>query len=358
MKKRIALLLAALLAVGSLTACGGTNSGNNGDETVSVGLGLYTQMDYSSKDAGASENEDGTPADGLAQADLTVAAVTLNADGTIAAVKVDSIQVKTNFDTTGKITSDTTKEFKTKRELGTDYNMKSVSASMGKIEGGGEWFEQADAFEKFCLGKTMDQVKAAMNAELYPSDAELLLGCTMKINGFVAALEKAYEEAKTGTYTASATDALNIAIIAEVSSPTDASAEGDGSSTAYANFVAVTSADGKITTCILDAVQAKITWDTTGKITSDLTVDTTTKYDLKDGYGMKSASAGKGKIEGGAEWFQQADAFMSFVNGKTADEVAAIAIDADGYPTDDVLTLGCTMKVKAYVTAVTKALAE
>ena len=233
MKKRIALLLAALLAVGSLTACGG-KAGNSGD-SVNVGLGLYTQMS-SSKGASAEE-------EGLAQADLTVAAVTLNADGTIAAVKVDCIQVKTSFDATGKITSDTAAEILTKREKGNDYGMNAVSEI-------GEWYEQADAFEGFCVGKTIEDVKAAMGAESTPSNDELLAGCTMKINGLVAALEKACTEAATGTYTASASDELNVAIIAEVSSPTDASAEGDGSATAYGNFVAVTSADGAITSCI------------------------------------------------------------------------------------------------------------
>ncbi|MBQ6843690.1 MAG: hypothetical protein IJO60_03520 [Agathobacter sp.] len=355
MKKRIALLLAALLAVGSLSACGGTDSGN-GDATVNVGLGLHTQMDYSSKNAGT--DEEGNPTDGLAQADLTVAAVTLNADGTIAAVKVDAIQVKTNFDATGTITSDTAAEILTKRELGADYNMKGVSASIGKIEGGAEWFEQADAFEGFCVGKTIEEVKAAMNAEQYPSSEDLLAGCTMKINGFVAALEKACAEAATGTYTASATDALNVAIVAEVSNPASASAEAEGAATAYANFVAVTSADGAITTCILDSVQAKFAWDTTGVITSDLTVDTTTKYDLKEGYGMKEVSKGNGVIADGGEWYEQADAFMGYVKGMTAEQVAGIAMNEGGYPTDENLTAGCTMKVAAYVKAVSKALAK
>lgn len=357
MKKRIALLLAALLAVGSLTACGGNNGSNNGTEggdaaTVKVGLGLHTQMDYSSKDATAEEA-------GLAQADLTVCAVTLNADGTIADVKVDAIQVKTNFDATGAITADTPTEFKTKRELGADYNMKGVSASMGKIEGGAEWFEQADAFEDFCINKTLDQVVAAMNAEKYPADETLLLGCTMKINGFVAALEKAYAEAEAGTYTAAATDELNIGIVAEVSNPADATAEEAGAATAYANFVAVTTdAEGKISTCILDSVQAKFTWDATGKLTSDLTVDTTTKYDLKEEYGMKGVSASNGVIADGGEWYEQADAFMSHVKGMTASEVAAIAMDEGGYPQDETLRLGCTMKVAAYVNAISKALAN
>ncbi|MBR2046241.1 MAG: hypothetical protein IJ958_08930 [Agathobacter sp.] len=355
MKKRIALLLAALLAVGSLTACGGgNNEGSNNDDaaTVNVGLGLYTDMAHSSKDATAE-------AAGLAQADLTVAAVTVDADGKIVAVKFDCIQVKTNFDATGTLTADTPTEFKTKRELGYDYNMKGTSAGIGVIEGGAEWFEQADALESFCVGKTIEEVKAAVGEDGKPADENLLLGCTMTVSGFVVALDKAVAEANTGVYTASANDTLSVGLVAEVSNPASATAEAEGAATAYANFVAVTSdAEGKITTCILDSVQAKFAWDTTGVITSDKTVDTTTKYDLKEDYNMKGASAGKGTIEGGAEWYEQADAFMAHVKGMTVDQVKAIAIDEAGYPTDENLTLGCTMKVSAYISAVEKALSK
>lgn len=345
MKKRISVLVAAVLALGCLaTACG-----NNGGE-VKVGLGLHTQMDYSSKDAAAD-------AAGLAQADLTVAAVTLNADGTIAAVKVDAIQVKTNFDATGAITADTPTAFKTKRELGADYNMKDASAGKGDIEGGAEWFEQADAFEAWAKGKKLADIEAALGTDGYPANDELKAGCTMKVNGFVAATVKAIKEAEAGTYKASASDKLSIGIVAEVSSPTSAAADKAGSATSYANFTAVTSdASGKITCCVLDSVQAKIEWDATGKITSDLTVDTTTKYDLKEKYGMKETSKGNGVIENGGEWFEQADAFMAHVKGMTASEVKAIAVNDGGYPTDDVLKAGCTMKVTAYISAVEKAL--
>lgn len=356
MKKRIALLLSALLVVGSLTACGGGNNANEGGNndaagTVNVGLGLNTSMAYSSKEATADEA-------GLAQADLTVAAVTVGADGKIAAVKFDCIQVKTNFDATGAITADSPTEFKTKRELGYDYNMKGTSASIGVIDGGAEWFEQADALESFCVGKTIEEVKAAVGADGKPADENLLLGCTMTVSGFVAALDKAVAEANTGVYTASSADTLNLGLVAEVSNPANAGEE-DGGATAYANFVAVTAdAEGKITTCILDSVQAKFTWDTTGKFTSDLSVDTTTKYDLKEGYGMKDVSASKGVIADGGEWYEQADAFMGFVKGMTVEQVKAIAVDESGYPTDENLTLGCTMKIKAYITAVDKALAK
>lgn len=349
MKKRIALLLAGALVASSLVACGG-NQGGNADAKVKVGLGLNTDMSHSSADATAEKN-------GNAQADLTVAAVTVGEDGKIVAVDFECIQVKTFFDATGTLTADTPTEFTTKTELGDKYNMKNTSASIGAIEGGAEWFEQAAHLEKMCAGKTLEEVKAFVGTDGKSSNEEVLAGCTMTISGFVVALEKAYNEAQTGTYTANASDKLSVGIVAEVSGPASATAEAAGAATAYANFVAVTTtAEGKITTCILDSVQAKFAWDTTGKLTSDLTADTTTKYDLKEGYNMKNASAGKGVIEGGAEWYEQADHFMNLAKDKTLADIKAIAVDEGGYPTSDDMKAGCTMKIKAYIAAINNAL--
>jgi len=185
MKKRIALLLAGVLAVGCLTACGG---GNNAAK-VKVGLGAHVQMDYSTKDANP-EAEEGKQ-DGTAQADLHVAAVTVDADGKIVAVEVDSIQMKATFNTKGEVVLGTEQKFQTKKELGDNYNMKKYGpqppAAIGK-----EWYEQADAFMKFVNGMTADQVKAiATDDSGYVTDETLKAGCTMKISAYQAAVAKA-----------------------------------------------------------------------------------------------------------------------------------------------------------------------
>lgn len=338
MKKRISVLVAAVLAIGCLaTACGG-----NTDSEVKVGLGLHTDFSYGSADATAEK-------DGTAQADLHIAAVTLDADGKIVSVKVDAIQVKSTFDTTGKITSDVAASWQTKKELGNDYNMKTYYP-----DAAGEWYEQAEAFENYCVGKTASEVQALLGSDGYA--ATDIVGCTIKVNGLVPAVVKACNNATNGSWTASSTDTLGIGMAASIDKYADASADSDGTSRAYANFTAVTyNADGKITACVLDSVQAAVTWDTTGKITSDLTVDTTSKYDLKENYGMKETSKSKGVIADGGEWYEQADAFMAYVKNMTSADVAAIAVDESGYPSGIV---GCTMKVSAYITIVTKALAK
>ena len=341
MKKRLALLLAAVVAVGTLaTACGG-NQGN-ASAKVKVGLGAHVQMDYSTKDATAEK-------DGTAQADLHVAAVTIDADGKIVAVEVDSIQMKATFDATGAVKLGTEQTFKTKKELGFDYNMKAYGPE-GAI--GKEWFEQAAAFEQFIVGKTAKEVEALLGADGYPTDDTLKTGCTIKVNGLVAAVVRACEDAAANNVEVASTDKLALGLVGSTSKAAFDAEKAAGSSQAYANFVAVTSADGKITACVLDSVQANFAWDATGKITSDLTKEPTTKHDLKEGYNMKGASAI------GKEWYEQADAFMQFVNGKTADEVNAISTDEKGYVTDETLKSGCTMKINDYKAAVTKALAK
>ena len=337
MKKRIALLLAAVLAVGTLTtACG--DNGSAGAK-VKVGLGAHVQMDYSTKDAAAN-------ADGKAQADLHVAAVTIDANGKIVAVDVDSIQMSATFKATGEVVKGTEQTFKTKEELGTAYNMK------GKSPIGKEWDEQAANFEKFVVGKTADEVEKLLGSDGYPTDATLKAGCTIKVNGLVNAVVRAVKDAQANSFEVASTDKLALGLVGETAKAAFDTEKKTGSSQAYANFVAVTSADGKITACILDSVQANFNWDATGKITTDLTKEPTTKYDLKEKYNMKGSSA----IQ--KEWYEQADAFMKFVVGMTADQVNGIAVDKDTKVTDETLKVGCTMKIGAYQKAVTKALAK
>ena len=60
----------------------------------------------------------------------------------------------------------------------------------------------------------------------------------------------------------------------------------------------------------------------------------------------------------GKEWFEQIDVFKQLITGKNADFVKAIAVNDGGYPTDETLRTGCTMKVTAYKTVVVKSLGK
>lgn len=87
---------------------------------------------------------------------------------------------------------------------------------------------------------------------------------------------------------------------------------------------------------------------------------TQTKKQRKDDYGMKSTSAQIGKIEGGAEWYEQIAKFEEYCKGKTPDEVAKIETEKNGEGNDvpksgSDLAAGCTMAIGDFQAAVKKA---
>lgn len=344
MKKRMALLAAALLAIVSLTACGG----NDADASVKVGVGMSVDFAYGSHSVG-DEVYGQTLTEGIAQADVHVAAVTLNEDGTIADVEIDAVQVKANFDSAGVITTDLASTFESKADLKEGYNMKD-SSSIGK-----EWYEQADAFEMWCTGKTVEDIKAmGLDESGKPTDTELLTGCTIVVSELQAAVVDACTNAANGSWTASSADTLGLGVDGRFGGTYynwNAEEGKDGQVQAYVTYAATTTnADGKITCAVVDCVQANSTFDTTGKITTNTEATVTSKYNLKDDYAMRAASPI------GKEWFEQADAFMATVVDKTAVEVTAIAVGEDGKPTDEILTTGCTMVVTEMINAVVESI--
>ena len=73
-----------------------------------------------------------------------------------------------------------------------------------------------------------------------------------------------------------------------------------------------------MTSAAIDAVQANVAFDTTGKITTDFTAPVLTKNEKGADYGMV---AWGGAI---AEWDAQAASFAEYITGKTISEVAEI----------------------------------
>lgn len=354
MKKVLALLLSLTLVMSLLVACGKdetkdtdtkttpeatTAPANNDGDTATAGAAVKTGLAVindisSSKDAG--------DADGLAQVNSTVVAVTVGADGKIVKAAIDTVQTKVNFSKDGKIVTDLASEFKSKQELKDEYGMRKASG-IGK-----EWNEQADAFAAYVVGKTADEVKGiAVNEEFRPTDADLSASVTIHINDLVAGVEKAVANAQD--LGAKDTDNLGIGTASNIAKSKDATADAEGLAQAYNHYTAVTTdADGKITSCVIDASQGNVNFDATGVVTSDLAVAPQTKQEIKEGYGMKSAS----KI--GKEWYEQANAFAEYVVGKTAAEVSGIAM-AEGYAADEDLKSSVTVHVTDFVAIVAKA---
>ena len=169
MKKILALVLALSMVLCSVAAL-----------AEGYGLGVQTSI-ASSKPASAEK-------DGTAQVDSTICALVVDDEGKIVSCLFDVAQTKVAFNAAGEITADMTAVIKSKQEKGDEYNMRPASP-ISK-----EWYEQANALAAFCVGKTLEEAVAgiAVDEKGYPTGADVVTSCTMKVGDFVKALEKAY----------------------------------------------------------------------------------------------------------------------------------------------------------------------
>lgn len=323
---------AASSAAPSSAAASSSAASSAADGAVKTGLAVLTSV-AKSTDAGEK--------DGLAQADSTIVAVTVDKDGKIVKCVIDAAQTKVNFSKEGKLLTDLKSEFKTKDELGEGYGMKKAS-KIGK-----EWSEQAAAFANYVVGKTVDEVKGiAVDDKGAATDKELLSSVTVHITDFTAAIEKAVASAQD--LGAKASDKLGLGVTTNITKSTDAG-DKDGLAQVYSTYTVSTfGADGKITSSIIDASQANINFSKAGKITSDIKAAVQTKNEIGAGYGMKKAS----KI--GKEWNEEAAAFAKYVTGKTVDEVKGIAVK-EGVPSDTELASSVTIHIGDFQNIIEKA---
>ena len=75
--------------------------------------------------------------------------------------------------------------------------MKDTSAQMGNIEGGGEWYEQAAAYEEYLVGKTAADVEGMeLDTENHSGPVDLATSCTMSVVDLNAAVVAACEAAE------------------------------------------------------------------------------------------------------------------------------------------------------------------
>ena len=172
MKKFVTAIILVCMML-SMAACGGSS-----EAEYKLGMGVVVSTDSSS--------------DNNAQVDATVATVVTDANGKIVLCRLDCAQNK--MDVTGG-TVDTAKTFLTKRELREDYNM--VKFSNATLE----WYQQAENFETYCVGKTADEIaniETKVNEEGYnvAVDETLYASCTMQITGMMAVLAQAADYAR------------------------------------------------------------------------------------------------------------------------------------------------------------------
>ena len=360
--KRFSLILSLILIISLLAGCAGTpvvyytnctcpaaeqttvqtpvTPEVRPDDTVTAGelkTGLY--ISTSVKDSKAATAE----AEGEAKYDVTMVAVLVDDKGVIQDCMIDGISSSVKFDASGNITTDLAAGPKTKNELGENYGMVAWGGAIAEGEA------HAAAPPAFAVGKTNEELRTGAVSEsgYAPEGSDLASCATIYLGGYVAAIEKAVQNAQhLGAQTG---DVLKMATNTKVGSSKAASAEKTGNAQLDVDVVALTMKGDTITSCALDSVQAKVGFDVAGAITSDVTAAVQTKNELGENYGMV---AWGGAI---AEWDAQAAAFAAYVTGKTAAEVSGIAVDEGTKTTDPDLLAGCTIAIGGFQSLIAKA---
>lgn len=365
MKRMLATVLAAVLAGTLLVGCSASKpaaenpapkeqppaAAAEGGQAAKLGLGLITSI-AKSKDY---SNAGGKETLASAEIDTVMVAALFDKDGKVVKVDIDTAQPKVNFDKNMKVTSDKAAAIQTKKELGDKYGM--VKASSIKKE----WYQQIAELEKWMVGKSVDEIKnmkvKARDAEhnSVPDVPELTSSVTISVGDYLAALEKAYQNA------VDVKDAVKLGVGHEISiSKSQDYSVKDGKETlpvAQADVTVAATAfdkDGKVAGVLIDNAQTKVNYDKTGKVTSDKTAPIKSKIELGDAYPMGKVSSIK------KNWYQQIAELEKWMTGKTVDEIKGLKVkqrDAEHTAVPDVpeLTSLVTITVQDYIAAVAEA---
>lgn len=347
MKKMLLLALVGLMVVSMLAGCAGTVvviddctcPGNEevkpADGAVKTGLAVTTKI---SDGTSAAEDKEGA-----IEYDVTMAAVTVDGEGVILSCSIDSVPATLKIDDSGSITSDITAAIQTKNERGAGYGMVAYGGAIA------EWDAQVAALCDYAVGKTVAELKNGAIDETgkAPEGSDLASSATIYLGGYVSAIEAAVKNAQY--LGASEGDTLALVTENTLSNSVAATEEKDGTAQLDVSIGVVTSKDGVITSCIIDAVQAKINFSSKGVITSDLSAQVKTKNELGADYGMVAWGNAK------AEWNQQAASFASYVTGKTLEQVNGIAV-TEGKPADADLAASVTISIGGFQSLIAKAL--
>ena len=353
--KKITAILSLILAVCLLAGCAGTTVVYYSDCTCPAGSQIQTPATEAPETeppvvaegsvktgmavittAKNTEAEDGS----VIEYDVTVAAVLVDDKGVIVDCVIDSIGTSLAFGADGVITTDLAAAIQTKTELGDAYGMKAYAGAKY------EWYEQAQALADYAVGKTVEELRTgACNESGKAADADLASTATIYLGGYVAAIEAAVANAQN--LGAQAGDELKIATLCSLADSKSPEGENAGNAQLNVDVTAITVSGDVITSCVIDSVQAKVAFGTGAAI--EIPASFATKNELGEAYGMKAW--------GGAtyEWNEQAANFAAYVTGKTAAEVAGIAIDETTKPTDADLSSSVTISIGGFLALIAKA---
>ena len=312
---------------GSMSSSGSTGSSSSaGSPTAAwrTGLGILTEA---------------TDQDRTGKINTIAAAVLLDGEGKIVDVRLDELEANLSADGKGVVTMPT--DYRTKRQRGSDYPLAEVSS----LKKG--WAEQADAFADYLKGMTPEQVeKLETDKDGKPKDADLLSGCTIAVDRYRDAIEKACADA--AALGAAKGDTLTLGVeAANGSSSLTATDDQDVNAQLDVTAVALTlDSDGHVTSAVGDMTEPALTVSADGGVSAPKTVRS--KREQGDEYGMRQAS----KL--GKEWYEHSEGFCDYLKGKTAAEIAAIPTDGS----DADLAALCTISVDDLQKAAAKAMAE
>ena len=347
---KVSAVLGTLLALTLLAGCAGTpvvyyrDCDCSGQEQTAPGQTDMPEVQGDVTTGLAIVGSVADSKDGEVSYDVTVAAVTLDTDGVITDCIIDSVGAKVTFDANGVITSDVTAPVATKNELGDSYGMKEKGGAKY------EWYEQVNALADYAIGKTVEQLKKGAVDEngKAPAGTDLASTATIYLGGYVSAIEKAANNAVA--LGGQGEDALKLAIHCGLDGSVSAASDKTGTAQLDVDVAVVTANGNTITGCYLDSLQAKVPFDTNGKLTGDVTAPLQTKNELGEAYGMKAWGGAK------YEWDQQAANFARYVTGKTAQQVAGIAVDEKTAPTEADLASGVTIAIGGFQALIAKAM--
>ena len=323
-------LCCTLAAALTLTGCGGGNSGSSsGSVSGSTSVGSSAAQSAAWR-TGLGVLTETTGTDRAGNIHTVAAAVLLDADGKLAGVTLDELELSVSADSTGKVTTPT--DTRTKRQKGKDYPLAEVS---GLKKG---WAEQADAFGSWLEGKTPDEVKKLKtDADGKPTEADLLSGCTIAVDRYRDAVVRACENAQV--LGAARGDTVKLGVeVAEMPQGLAGTDDKDAQVQAKITLAVVTmDENARVTSAIGDMTEPELS------VSAEYT-----KNELGDRYGMRSASAL------GKEWYEHSAGWCGYLKGKNAVEIGKLS--ADG--TDADLKALCTISVTDLQKAALKAMAE
>ena len=303
-------LCCTLAAALTLTGCGGGNSGSSsGSVSGSTSVGSSAAQSAAWR-TGLGVLTETTGTDRSGNIHTVAAAVLLDADGKLAGVTLDELELSVSADSTGKVTTPT--DTRTKRQKGKDYPLAEVS---GLKKG---WAEQADAFGSWLEGKTPDEVKKLKtDADGKPTDADLLSGCTIAVDRYRDAVVRACENAQV--LGAARGDTVKLGVeVAEMPQGLTGTDDKDAQVQAKITLAVVTmDENARVTSAIGDMTEPELTVSADGTVSAPRE-PVYTKNELGDRYGMRSASAL------GKEWYEHSAGWCGYLKGKNAVEIGKL----------------------------------